>query len=302
MTFLGGDNNRGTVFQMNTNGTGFALLHEFSAGADGAYPFGSLTLAGSTLYGVTSEGGSANDGIVFQIDLDGSGYSVLHTFTGGTDGGFPVGPLTLVGTNLYGMTSGRSSFGGTLYKIATNGTGYTPLYQFATAGDEFPSDPHGPAGGLTLVGSTLYGMTDSEGSSSNGTIFKINLDGSGFTNLHLFLGGSTDGSHPDGSLTLVGSTLYGMTAAGGISNEGVIFQVETNGFSYQLLHMFKGGAPDGTEPHGSLVMSDTALYGMTAFGGSNNTCTIFKYDTVPEPSSFILVCAGALLLMARRRQ
>ena len=93
---------------------------------------------------------------------------------------------------------------------------------------------------LTLSGSTLYGMTFQGGSGGAGTIFQINLDGTGLTILHNFTGGPSDGANPLGSLTLSGSTLYGMTFSGGANNDGTIFKVNTDGTGFQLLHSFDG--------------------------------------------------------------
>ena len=71
----------------------------------GANPYGSLTLSGSTLYGMTSEGGAYGAGTIFQINTDGTGYKVLYSFGSvANDGAYPYGSLTLSGTTLYGMT------------------------------------------------------------------------------------------------------------------------------------------------------------------------------------------------------
>src|SRR6266478_40055 len=68
-------------------------LHSFAGGdADGASPQGSLTLIDPTLYGMTEFGGSANKGTLFKTSADGTGFSLVHTFLGGTnDGAFPLG-------------------------------------------------------------------------------------------------------------------------------------------------------------------------------------------------------------------
>ena len=90
-------------------------------------------------------------------------------------------------------------------------------------------------------------MTSSEsaGATTIGEIFALNTDGTGYQVLHQFGGKPGDGAHPYGSLTLVGSKLYGMTStggSGGISGGGggygVIFSVDTNGGDYQVLHNF----------------------------------------------------------------
>jgi uncharacterized repeat protein (TIGR03803 family) len=69
-----------------------------------------LVLAGSTLYGSTSEGGSSDDGVVFKVNTDGSGYAVLKNFTG-SDGSQPAAGLILADSTLYGTTSGGGDFG-----------------------------------------------------------------------------------------------------------------------------------------------------------------------------------------------
>src|SRR5262249_20224075 len=77
---------------------------------------------------------------------------------------------------------------------------------------------------LTLSGSTLYGMTQLGGSvASVGEVFQINTNGTGYSRLHSFAGGTLDGSLPRGSLLLSAFMLYGMTSGGGASNNGVIF-------------------------------------------------------------------------------
>jgi uncharacterized repeat protein (TIGR03803 family) len=58
-----------------------------------------------------------------------------------------------------------------------------------------------------------------------GTIFQIGTDGTGYAVLHSFAGGANDGSRPQGDLTLIGSTLYGMTVAGGSSDLGTVFSL-----------------------------------------------------------------------------
>ena len=56
------------MFKVNTDGTGFAVLKNFS-GIDGAVYYARLTLSGSVLYGTTQQGGSLGEGTVFKIDL-----------------------------------------------------------------------------------------------------------------------------------------------------------------------------------------------------------------------------------------
>ena len=111
----------GTIFKINTDGTGFAKLYNFSsdtngfssANSDGADPWAGLVLSSSTLYGTAHEGGDNGKGTIFKINTDGTGFTTLHSFSalqgGGSDGytwnydgAWPVGKLVLSGNILYG--------------------------------------------------------------------------------------------------------------------------------------------------------------------------------------------------------
>ena len=107
-------------------------------------------------------------------------------------------------------------------------------------------------------------MTLGAGTGASGTIFKINIDGTGYQVLHSFGTVPNDGYSPYGSLTLSGSTLYGMTEAGGANGKGTIFQINADGTGYQVLYSFGSVASDGCYPYGSLTLSGTTLYGMTS--------------------------------------
>ena len=259
----------------------YSILHNFAGGeSDGFQPFGSLTLAGSTLYGMTSGGRNSYCGTVFKINPDGTGYQILHSFElpeNGTDGGTPKGSLTLSGSTLYGFTTDGSGppawtlGGGTVFKINTDGTGYQDLFGF---GGNTAGVPLYPAGTPVISGSIIYGMASGYyGGNGNGGVFQINTDGTGCKLLHAFGGPPSDGANPFGSLTLVGSKLYGMTrwggSLGGSGGYGVIFSMNTDGTGYQILHNFAGQPSDGNNPQqGALTLVGSRLYGMTSAGGA----------------------------------
>jgi uncharacterized repeat protein (TIGR03803 family) len=107
MTELGGTNNLGTAFKVNTDGTGFGKLFDFDGTLMGSDAQSTFTLSGNNvLYGATFLGGvNPFDGIVFAVNTDGSGFEKLHDFADTINGRGPSGSLVLSDNVLYGMTS-----------------------------------------------------------------------------------------------------------------------------------------------------------------------------------------------------
>jgi uncharacterized repeat protein (TIGR03803 family) len=105
MNTNGGANSNGLLFSAKADGSSATILHNFAGGTDdGAHPYDSLIAVGNTLYGMTNSGGSADLGTLFSVNLDGSHYTLLHSFTGGADGASPRDGFTLDGNTLYGFT------------------------------------------------------------------------------------------------------------------------------------------------------------------------------------------------------
>src|SRR6266853_1211137 len=67
----------------------FTTLHSFS-GSDGANPYAGLISSGNTLYGTAAFGGSSDNGTVFAVNTDGSGFTTLYSFTAGSGSFFNV--------------------------------------------------------------------------------------------------------------------------------------------------------------------------------------------------------------------
>jgi uncharacterized repeat protein (TIGR03803 family) len=111
---------------------------------------------------------------VFKI-APGGAYTVLHSF-GSADGGNPQGNLILDATGtLYGTTRTGGAFNlGTVFKMATDGTGYTLLHSFDGSDGAWPLDGL-TLDGLTLDGSTLYGTASAGGPLAGGVVFRIEL-------------------------------------------------------------------------------------------------------------------------------
>ncbi len=308
---FGGSGGVGTVFAVNTDGSCFTNLHSFPAYAatdytnrDGANPHGALILAGNTLYGTTTQAGSSRNGTVFRLNTDGTGFTNLYNFTAvdptsftNSDGASPMGGLIFSGDTLYGTAKfGGNSGYGTVFKINTDGSGFTNLYNF-TGG----SDGAEPVAGLILSGNTLYGTASTGGSSGGGSVFAVNTDGSGFTNLYSFTGGN-DGAEPVGGLTLFGNALYGVAASGGSAGNGTVFKVAVDSTAFASLYDFTSLVDetncDGAAPSAGLTLSGNTLYGTAQLGGLSRSGTVFglSLGTVSAPQLAMLLSGSTVIL------
>src|SRR6266404_4112574 len=179
----------------------FITLHSFSkvssdffccyTNSDGDGPVAGLVLSNNTLYGTAKGGGTSGNGTVFALNIEGKGFTNLHSFTEpsafGTnnDGAEPGAGLVLSGNTLYGTAEyGGRSGNGTVFKINTDGTGFTNLHSFSKVSSDFfccytNSDGAGPRADLIISGNTLYGCTSEGGTSGKGTVFALNTNGTG---------------------------------------------------------------------------------------------------------------------------
>lgn len=244
-------------------------------GSDGANPQSGLIASGNTLYGTTYAGGNSGAGTVFSVQENGSGFTTLYNFTGGGDGNAPAAGLVMSGNMLYGTTELGGAYGyGAVFGVNTNGGGITNLYSFAGGGDGA-----NPEAALILSGNTLYGTAFSGGTAGDGCVFRVNTDGTSFTNIYSFSGGAT-GSNPEAALLLAGNTLYG-TSYGpfyGGSGNGAIFKVNIDGSNPGAVYSFTGGS-DGANPEAGLILSGSTLYGTTSGGGADGVGTVYSVNT-----------------------
>jgi uncharacterized repeat protein (TIGR03803 family) len=333
-TSAGGSNHAGLIYRINKNSHAYEKLHEFNQ-SDGFWP-NTMVFKDGALFGVTGGGGEAegDSGTIFKINLDGTGFKNVFQFNS-LKGSVPQWCTPIIERNtMYGLTtSGGSYTGGVLYRVDTNGTGYTVLHNFDYASG------CSPKGSLMMLGDTLYGITTAGNTKENGSIFRINKDGTGYTVLMEFE--SEYGADPS-PLTLHGRTLYGMTlymlyqigvdgknykevldlkkvnaynpyvcsliiadsiiygvtnnGGMGMSN-GVVFRVDLSGENEQMLFYFNGNK--GAFPNGSLILDNKTLYGVTSQGGSNDMGVLYKWtlchDTTITNEAYLSI-NGELLL------
>jgi uncharacterized repeat protein (TIGR03803 family) len=209
-------------------------------------------------------------------------FTLLYTFTGGADGRTPGGGVILdAAGNLYGTTTQGGNLAcsqgcGTVFKVDGAGN-ETVLYRFAGTG---AGDGEYPNATLAMdAQGNLYGTTDVGGAFGYGTVFKLDTTGKE-TVLHSFSGASGDGAFPLGGVVRDGQgNLYGTTEAGGTSNCGTVFKLDTTG-KETVLYSFAGTGGDGKRPYAGVVRDGQGnLYGTTEAGGVADYGTVFKVDT-----------------------
>jgi gliding motility-associated-like protein len=270
MTTDGGSSGLGTAFKVQTDGTGYAKLMDFTGIPTGANPYGSFFSDGTFLYGMTIRGGGNNAGALFKIKPDGTGFLKLLDFNNVT-GTFPRASLISDGTFLYGTTTqAGTKANGTIFKINPDGTGFVKLADHTGSTSGPP-----PEGTLLLAGSVLYGVRSSDGPGGFGSVFKVTTAGIGFAPVFTF---EITGSQPVGQPVYDGTFLYGMTQTGGAYNAGTIYKIKPDGTGFLKIFDFNPDV-DGSRPGGSLFYDGTFLYGMTSEGGDSGDGVIFKIKT-----------------------
>jgi uncharacterized repeat protein (TIGR03803 family) len=233
------------------------------------YPVGGLVYLNGKLYGVT-DGGDGNCpetgkgcGTIFSVNLDGTNYKVLYTFTGRQDGGFPISLIAAKG-NFYGSTiiGGAHGLGGLVFEATLSGK-QRVLHEFGAANDGYYP------GGLLYADGALYGITGDGGfhCKTCGTAFRMTLAGRE-TWIHTF-GNGFDGIQPFGSLIDVDGTLYGTTSKGGPYTSGTVYKISEAG-KERVLHGF-GLYHDAITPISGLTVVNGTLYG-EASGATGGIC------------------------------
>ncbi len=240
-TYSGGTANVGTAFELSkVNGVWTeSVLHSFTGNGDGWFPYAGLLIDGSdNLYGTTYFGGdNGGDGTVFKLFRSGGVWKekVLYGFSGGADGGGPLGALirdkngALYGTTYAGGYVKRGyADTGVVFQLSPSRGKWTEtvLHSFGSK-----DDGENPIAGLTWGPSgSLYGTTSEGGTPGYpgvGIVFELAHPGGVWTEtiLHSFEG-DDDGSYPQGGVTVdKNGALYGTTTSSGTDNLGTVWEI-----------------------------------------------------------------------------
>jgi uncharacterized repeat protein (TIGR03803 family) len=253
-TFQGGSYGAGVVFRINPNSGVGKLLFTFD-NSSGSGPYGGLTLAtDGNFYGTTAFGGGYDAGVLFRITRAGS-YTVLHTFTGGTDDGLPYSP-PIEGTdgNLYGDTSGALYTNTTVYKYTPSGTFTTIvpyLHGYGWLSSQLMQSNDG----------ALWVTSEAGGQQGCGTIEKMTTTGLWKATYSVLCLVQQSPSGP--LLQAVDGNYYGVTFNGDLLGYGTLYEMTKSGTDNVLLN-FPVTSTTGSYPVSGLVQgSDANFYGTT---------------------------------------
>jgi uncharacterized repeat protein (TIGR03803 family) len=287
----------GTVYELKPSGGSWTktTLYTFTGGNDGGAPGSLVVDKAGNVYGAAGYG-AARVGVIFELRQSSSGIwteSVLHTFTGGSDGSGPLGLTFDNAGNLYGTTSsggnaaGCNSSGGcgTVFEMTPGTNGQwteTMLYSFGNVNRW----EVGPLGVVFDNAGNLYGATYGGGIglcySGCGTVFKLSPRSNGQwteTLLHAFTA-QNDGYNPYGDVVLSASGhVFGTTYLGGRDGDlnGTIFELIPASGNQWSEKVYEFPLTDGAVPMAEVIADSSGnLYGTTIGGGPYNAGTVFE--------------------------
>lgn len=287
----------GTVFKLSPNSDGTfseSIVHVFLGSTDAAQPgFGVIMDSAGNLYGAAG-GGCIEEcnGVIFKLAPNSSGTyteSILYTFLGGTDGGFPQGLVLDRAGNLLGTSAsgGNICDCGTVFELSPSGNGTwqkNVLYSFNDG-----LDGGSPSSGVIFDSTgNLYGETFDGGSfacpqSGCGVVYRLTPDSNGwkFGVIYTFNGlNGSKGAQPSGGLTIdTAGNLYGTTSNGGNltcnngNGCGTVFKLAPqsgNTFSFSKVFQFDGGS--GSFPDTGVIVDTSGNFFGSTFSGGTAAC------------------------------
>ncbi len=244
-TASGGVNTNGTVFAITTTGNGYTNLYSFSAGtlnSDGTTPWAALSLFGSALYGTTFAGGSGGSGTVFQINTNGSGFTVIYTFPTNTIASSDQvqSGVIRVGNALWGTTSQGGSDGcdGSFYSLTLSPV-ITAQPQSITVANGFPASFSVGAEDLGGIRYQWYYNTNTLLGGQTGSTLNIANAGNGNAGYYTVSVSDNFGSVTSSPAQL---TISSLPTAPTITQQPQNFTV-TNGFTASFTNVATGTAP-----------------------------------------------------------
>ncbi len=286
MTTGGGLNNNGTIFEFNQTTSTLVKKVDLETIAKGNLPWGDLIEATpGSLYGMASQGGTANGGTLFEYNFNTNTFTKKLDFVSATTGSYPQASLFKASNNkLYGTTGvGGLNGAGTLFEYDPATSTFTKKVDFISANGNNPNSAL-----VAAANGKLYSTTSTGGVNNKGVLFEYDY----LTNVYtkkVDFNGTGNGHQPYGDLVLANNNkLYGLTYQGGTGGKGVIFEYDpANNICTKKFDFIN--ATTGMFPVGRLTLaSNGKLYGNTEYGGTNNSGILFEFDPANDNFTSIL--------------
>ena len=234
MTYDGGSNNYGVLFEFDTNTNTLVKKLDFDRTTNGSNPRGKLLKASNgKLYGVTTRGGSGNIGVLFEYDTTTEVYTKKRDFF--SSARLPQGSLIEADNGKFYVVTSRyydSSYGyyrgGHLLEYDLTTDTFVSKEQFASSINL--------KGGLIQAANGKFYISGSSASSNNTFIYKYDLDLDNLSAVTI-----SEGSLDMSNLSQApNNKIYAMAEQGGTNNLGVMFEYDTTNDTYIIKTNFTG--------------------------------------------------------------
>ncbi len=282
----GGVHNGGTIFRIDPATRAFENLYDFDIFSYGGYPVSGLMQASDGYYyGVTPNGGTVDDGVIYRFDANNNILTVLEDLFTPSEGSKPSGPPVQAADGfLYGLTKYGGAMGdGALYKFNLSNSTYAKQVNFQ--GGASGANPEGSL--IEAANGKLYAVARQGGQFGFGTLFEYDPFGGTFFAVVQF-DDMNKGAFPVGTLLEYDDNiLYGMCLSGGTNASGTIFKYDAEANICTKVHDFNV-ADDGANPYGSLMKASNGnIYGATGNGGTSNNGILFEFE--PGTGSYTIM-------------
>lgn len=227
---------------------------------NGRTPLASPVVYNGKLYGLTSNGGAGDWGVLYEYDPVTEVYTKKDIQSMGA-GAYPDGELTLFNNKLYGMLgNGGAGNNGVIFSYDPATGILAKLYDINNLGS------YSPTSHFTVYNNKLYGTTTSGGANNNGAVFSYDPA----TNTAISL---ADLSAPVGvtvrnAMVVYNNKMYN-TALGGGTGRGTIFSFDPATNTLTNIYNFTTNAGGtGYDPQGGLTIRGNRMYCLTSEGGT----------------------------------
>lgn len=302
-TNYGGAAGYGTVYSLKHSGSSWVFfpLYAFSGGSDGANPWTRVNFGpDGTLYGSTFAGGTPGCsfqgrngcGVIFNLtppphavctnSLCPWNETVLHSFSGGSDGWLPEGDLLFQNGNIIGTTQD-----GGIYNTCNGFTGCGVVFELTPSGGGWEESVlwnfgNGTDGIIPLSGvvpdrsGNLYGAALAGGTYGYGGVYQLTPS---LTESVIYsFQGLADGYYGGGGVILdPAGNVYGTTLEGGAGG-GTAYELTSGTWAYNLVYGFPGSANGAYD---KFTMDQAGnLYGATSNNGAYGYGAVFELTPI----------------------